>query len=117
MPCASHRDGGSATAACPRCAQAVLRYTAACGIVLHRNNSIWCSAGNPLTGPLWKGFAASAGSAAAAAACDAAAKQFTYVYTRGAHEKDLAKIPKLTGNLSRDGTAPGVPPAGSGAAR
>jgi hypothetical protein len=70
-----------------------------------------------VTGALWQGVAATVGSAAAAAAADAAAKQYKYVYTRDAHEKDLAKIPKLTRNLSRGGTAPGVPPAGSGAAR
>jgi hypothetical protein len=73
------------------------------------------SAGNTLTGALLPGVAATGGSAAAAAAAAAAAKQFKYVYTRAAHEKDLAKIPKLTQNLSRGGTAPGLPPAGSGA--
>ena len=84
------------------------------GIVLQ--HSVCFPAGSPLTGARWRGFAATSGSAAAAAA-DAAAKQFKYVYTRGAHEKDLAKIPRLTKNLNRVGTAPGLPPAGSGAAR
>lgn len=77
-------------------------------------DSLNSCAGNSWTGVLWRGVAATAASGAAAAAADAGARQFKYVYTRAAHEKDLSKIPKLTKDINRGGTAPGLPPpAGS----
>lgn len=60
--------------------------------------------GNAWGGGQWAGAAATAASAAAAVGANALMKQFRYVYTPEKLQKDLAKIPKLTGHLTHTGT-------------